>query len=280
MGENPAASDWANARGEKWSAQLQAMEGTLQPVDAPLVEALALSGPTRIAEIGSGGGGTAIEILRRAPEGSVVHGYDISPKLVETARARAHGAGALRFEVADMGTASPEQPYDRLVSRFGIMFFDDPQAAFSNLLRWLVPGGRFAFAAWALPTENPWLVSTREVVTQIVEVPKPDPDAPGPFRYGEAAKLLGLLDRAGFRELQVRDFRGKLALGGGLAPAEAARFALTALGGFDELLAKAGEPARAEAQRRLTRLYEQRYLEGGVVRIDACVHLFTGSREA
>ncbi len=278
MSENPEALDWARARGEKWNAQLQSMEGTLQPVDPPLVEALALFAPMRIAEIGSGGGGTALEILRRAPAGSVVHGYDISPRLVETARGRVRDPRVLRFEVADMGKAVPEQPYDRLVSRFGIMFFDDPPAAFTNLLRWLLPGGRFAFAAWALPVDNPWFVSVREVVAQIVEVPKPDPDAPGPFRYSEAIKLLELLEQAGFAELQVHEFRGKLPLGGGLAPAEAARFALTAMGAFDELLTQAGEDARAEAHRRLSALYEQRYLERGVVRMDARVHLFTGAR--
>jgi len=279
MGENLAAQDWASARGEKWSAQLQAMEATLRPVDAPLIEALALVGPARIAEVGSGGGGTALELLRHAPAGSVVHGYDVSPKLVETAQARVHDGSTLRFALADMAKAAPERPYDRLVSRFGIMFFDGPQAAFTNLRRWLVPGGRFAFAAWALPADNPWMSTVREVVAQVIEVPKPDPDAPGPFRYGDAAKLLGLLERAGFAGLQVRDWHGKLALGGGLPPAEAARFALAAMGGFDELLSKSGDRARAEAQRLLSDLYEQRYTEGGVVRLGASVHLFTGARE-
>jgi SAM-dependent methyltransferase len=91
MNENLAASDWSPrvaARGEKWRAQLSGMEAMLTPVDAVLVRALHLDAPYRIADIGCGGGGTALEILRRAPAGSVVHGFDISRTLIELARDR------------------------------------------------------------------------------------------------------------------------------------------------------------------------------------------------
>jgi trans-aconitate methyltransferase len=157
MKENSAASDWATARGEKWRTQLVGMEATLTPVDEPLIRALHLDVPCRIADIGCGGGGTTLEILRRAPVGSVVHGFDISPALIELALARKPSdERAIAFETADMATATaPEKPYDRLVSRFGIMFFDDPTAAFGNLVRWLAPVGRFAFAAWGPLAANP-----------------------------------------------------------------------------------------------------------------------------
>ncbi len=143
----------------------------LAPVDEPLIHALNLDAPCRIADIGCGAGGTTLEILRRALTGSAVHGFDLSPGLIESARRRKRSA----FEVADMATA-PEKPYDRLVSRFGIMFFDDPHGAFANLVRWLAPGGRFAFAAWGSPAENPWMTSVRQVVVEIIDLPPPDPE--------------------------------------------------------------------------------------------------------
>src|SRR5688572_962139 len=97
-----AASDWAAARGEKWRDQLSGMEAMLAPVDEPLIRALELDAPYRIAELGCGGGGTARALLRQAPAGSVVHGYDISPALVEAARERARpDAGDITFKVAD-----------------------------------------------------------------------------------------------------------------------------------------------------------------------------------
>jgi SAM-dependent methyltransferase len=146
MNENPAASDWAAARGEKWRAQIAGMEAMIEPVNGPLIGALHLDARCRIADVGCGGGQTTLEILRHAPTGSVVHGYDISAALIELARARISSEKrAIAFKVADMATATaPQEPYDRLASRFAVMFFADPSTAFANLFRWLAPGGRFA----------------------------------------------------------------------------------------------------------------------------------------
>jgi len=241
MNESLAATDWTAARGEKWRAQLAGMEAMLAPVDEPLIRALNIDAPCKIADIGCGGG-TTLAILCRAPAGSVVHGFDLSAALIDLARGRKQSdERAIAFEIADMATAlAPEEPYDRLVSRFGIMFFDDPPAAFANLVRWLAPGGRFAFAVWGRLAENPWMTSVRQVVAEIIDLPPSDPEAPGPFRYAEADKLLIQLDRAGYGELDVSDWRGLLPIGGGLPAAEAANFALASFSSFGELLAEAG----------------------------------------
>ena len=274
-----ADSDWAATRGEKWRAQLPGMEAMLTPVDEPLMRALQLDAPLRIAEVGCGGGGTALVILRRAPAGTVVHGFDISPALIEVARRRTGPEErSITFETADMTTrTAPGALYDRLVSRFGVMFFDDPAAAFKNLARWLVPGGRFAFAVWGRPTDNPWMKSVRDEVAEVVDVPRVDPEAPGAFRYGEADTLLTLLGASGFGDLDVHDWHGALPIGGGLAAAEAASFALASFASFGELLAKAGDEALREARKRLTARFS-RHEEAGIVRLDACVHIVTGAR--
>jgi len=142
--------DWAAARSDKWRRHLAELEVMLAPIDEPLITALALNAQVRIADVGCGSGATTMEVLRRAPAGSVAHGLDLSPALIEVARGRhrAHNS-SIAFEVADMEMMGPPQPaYDRLLSRLGVMFFNDPSAAFANLRRWLVPGGRFAFAVW------------------------------------------------------------------------------------------------------------------------------------
>jgi len=171
----------------------------------------------------------------------------------------------------------PEKPYRRLVSRFGIMFFEEPGAAFVNIARWLEPGGRFAFAVWGPRSENPWLTSVSEVVAQIVEIPKPDPQAPGPFRYAEGDTLLDLLGAAGFVELEVHAWRGALAIGGGLPPAAAAEFALASFSSFSELLAQSGDAAFDQARRALRARFSD-HQAGGVVELDACVRIFSGAR--
>src|SRR5262245_27450752 len=120
MTENPAASDWAGTRGEKWRGQVDRMEATLAPIDEPLIAALHLDRPYTIADLGCGGGGTTVEIRRRAPAGSIVHGYDISPVLIELARSRIRSNDdRISFAIANVAIApAPSRPYDRLVSRF------------------------------------------------------------------------------------------------------------------------------------------------------------------
>jgi SAM-dependent methyltransferase len=273
------AYDWANTRGEHWRAEITRMEAMLAPVDDPLIAALMLDRPLRIAEIGSGGGGTALEISRRAPHGSFVQGLDISPALVEAARARLpHLTRKVAFDCVDAATAPPPaELYDRLVSRFGIMFFDDAPAAFANLSRWLVPGGRAVFAVWGPPSENPWISVVRDVVAGIVGLSPPEPDAPGPFRYGNVETLLTLLARAGFSDLQKREWRHPLLLGGGLPAAEAASFALASFSSFADLLAKAGADAVDRARRELTARFAG-HERGGAVRMDALVHIVLAAR--
>jgi SAM-dependent methyltransferase len=256
------------------------MEAMLAPVDEPMIRALHLDAPCRIADIGCGGGGTTLEILHRAPAGSVVHGFDISPALIEAARARIRSdERTVAFARADVATApAPEQPYDRLVSRFGVMFYDDPPAAFANLVRWLAPGGRFAFAVWGRLADNPWMASVREAQAEVIDMPPLDPEAAGPFRYAGTDKLLILLDRAGFGDLDVRDWRGALPIGGGLPAAEAAQFALASFS-VSDLLAEAGDKAREDVRQSLTARFF-RHEQDGAVRMDACVHIFTGARLA
>ena len=269
-------TDWAAARGDKWSRQLAGLEAMLAPIDEPLIRALELTAPCRIADIGCGGGAATLEVLRRAPAGSVVHGFDLSPALIEIARRRRATDPLTRFEVADMGEAAPpDGPYDRLVSRLGVMFFTDPPTAFVNLHRWLVPGGSFAFAAWGPVADNPWMMATRAAVADVIDLAPVDPAAPGPFRYADAATLLPLLERAGFVGVTVTDWRGTLPVGGGLAAADAAEFALAAFSSFAEQLTDAGGDALDTARRALTARFG-RYEQGGAVVMDARVRIISG----
>jgi SAM-dependent methyltransferase len=270
-------TDWAAARGDRWSRQLGGLEPMLAPIDEPLIEALALTAPVRIADVGCGSGATTMHVWRRAPAGSIAHGLDLSPTLIEIARQRrgAHDA-SVAFEVADMETTAPPQPaFDRLVSRLGVMFFHDPPAAFANLQRWLVPGGRFAFAVWGPVDDNAWIMATRAAVAETLDLPPIDPSAPGPFRYGDVAPLVSLLGNAGFVDVTVTDWRQALPVGGGLPAADAAQFALASFSSFAELLSDAGGDAQARANRALTARFAP-YEQEGVVVTPARVHIVTG----
>ncbi len=276
-----SAAEWASTRGEKWRVNAAVMEATLSPLDEPLIAALRLAGRTRIADIGCGAGGTSLAVQRRAPSGSVVHAYDISATLIEYARARTLEAGLpVTFELADVATAPlPAVRYERLYSRLGVMFFDDPAAAFARLRSWVVPGGRCTFVVWAPPEENPWLGTVRAAVERVVEVPGQEPDGPGPFRYAEQGALPSLLAQAGFRDIESREWRGALPVGGGLSAAAAANVALDAFSSFAELLAEAGAGKRDQVAEDLTSVF-RRHERDGVVQIDAAVHVVSASTSA
>lgn len=270
------AAAWASARGDIWRSVLDDMEAMLLPIDEPLIDALALDGPLRIADVGCGGGATSRAIARRAAAGSVVHGFDVSPGLVETARQRAAECDVeVAFSVADMSTAAPPgEPFDRLASRFGVMFFEDPSAAFRNLASWLAPGGRFAFAVWGPPADNPMSV-VRNVVASLVDLPPSDPQAPGPFRYADADAFRTLLLASGFTDVQAHPWRGSLGIGGNLGPDAAAAFALRAFSVADPL-SREDDAVREQAHQALRRRFEA-HVTDGAVRLPASVHLVTGS---
>lgn len=274
-----ATTDWAAERGDKWRAKVQWTDPMLKPVDEPLIEALALSEPLAIADIGCGSGETSIEIASQAPDGSAVHGYDVSPSLIELAKENAHSFRLdIGFSVADAAAHQPQKGgYDRLASRFGVMFFEDPQGAFENLTTWLKPGGRFAFAVWGPPVDNLWIYSVRDVVAEFVEIPKVDPDAPGPFRYAEVERFIALLSNAGFSAVASTPWKGTVPIGDQNTPAEAAEIALSTFSTFDELLGEAAEGSRAKAVELLASRFSE-YCENGQVRLPAHVSIVTGGR--
>jgi SAM-dependent methyltransferase len=279
MSNHSVISDWATSRGEKWRDNISGMEKMLNCIDAPLIEALRLDAPYRIADIACGGAGTTLEIYRQAPSASIVSGFDISPALIDSARARAQRFDCdIQFDVIDLGTAAaPQQPFQRLVSRFGIMFFDNPAVAFANLFNWLTPGGRFAFAVWGRASENPWMTNINQAVSAVVDIPLAPPEGPGAFRYGDKTTLNGLLEKAGFAEIEITDWHGKLPMGGEYAAAEAANFAITSFSAFAEWLIEAGGTAFSDAKKDLTARFAK-HEQNGVVMMDACVLIYTGKR--
>jgi SAM-dependent methyltransferase len=261
MQNNPSEYDWAGDRGTQWRDQLEGMEAMLAPIDAPFVEALALNAPCRIAELACGGGGTTRAIAAAAPAGSEVTGFDISANLVAAATVRA--GDVARFVEANVATWRPQQPFERLASRFGVMFFDDPAAAFANLRHWLAPGGKLAFAVWGPAAEVGFMAQIRSAIAAVIEVPPADPDAPSPVRYGDPAKLIALLDAAGFRDAASRAWHGELPVPGG-SPEAAADFLLVSSSMAAGPLRAAPPEVRARARDLLIESCRAHFRDGTV----------------
>ena len=280
MVANVAAAEWSGERGEAWRDSMGPLEAMLAPVNMPLIDALDLDAPYRIADIGCGGGETSIALARNAYPGSAVEGFDISPALIDAAKAKeAYGQVPIHFNVADA-----EQPlgdtalFDRLTSRFGIMFFPNQETAFSNLANWLKPGGRFAFAVWGPAPDKPWMSSIRDVLKDHIVIPTPEPGAPGPFRYADADEFVSLLQSSGFSDVESQSWKEQLSLGGGLAADAAADFALSAFS-IGQLLNQSDQLTAQAARLDLASLFSEHVTDGDV-RMDAHVHIVTGTRAA
>jgi len=146
-----------------------------------------------------------------------VLGVDISEPLIDRARALApHDTPAL-FQVADASsTEFPEGTFDILFSRFGVMFFDDPMAAFAHMRRALKPGARVAFVCWRSMTENDWVRLPMGAIKSILPaLAPPHPEAPGAFSFGDQARVECVLTAAGHTDETVAPFDASIPFGKG-----------------------------------------------------------------
>ncbi|MGO8871765.1 MAG: class I SAM-dependent methyltransferase, partial [Acidimicrobiales bacterium] len=147
---------------DRWAAAWPRRERLTGAVTPFLLDAVGARPGQRVCDVGCGGGGLTIELARAVAPGGRAVGMDLSAPLLELARRRAKEAGAdVEFVRRDVQTASPGgESFDVAVSQFGVMFFDEPLAAFGAIRASLVPGGRLVFACWQWVEHNPWHVGT------------------------------------------------------------------------------------------------------------------------
>lgn len=242
---------WNEQAGPRW-VRLQALLDTqLAPLGEAMMDTLALAPGERVLDVGCGCGDTTLAIARRVGATGSVTGLDVSGVMVERARQRARDAGLtnVHFEIADAQTHRFEPGgFDALFSRFGVMFFTDPVAAFTNLRAALRPGGRLGFVCWQAMQHNAWLMEPLKVAVQHLVMPAPPPpDAPGPFAFADPDRVRAIVSGAGFAAVAIDDRSSQLTLGPGADIDQVADF-LMQMGPT----AAALREADAEVQRQVT----------------------------
>jgi SAM-dependent methyltransferase len=216
---------WNSDESRHWVEHQGRYDSMLEPYVRRLLSAAEIGPAERVLDIGCGTGTTTLAAAVGARE---VLGVDIAEPMIARARdrAREHGLQNALFEVADAQTAPFEaDSRDVVISRFGVMFFDDPVAAFANLRTALRPDGRIVFVCWQDLADNEWTLVPATAVA--AHVPLPDlgePGAPGPFAFGDAERLRTLLTQSGFGEIGIEPVADSILLGGGGTVDEAVDF--------------------------------------------------------
>jgi SAM-dependent methyltransferase len=188
---------WNNANAKRWLSLRRALTSMIEPFGEAALQALAPRPGEKALDVGCGCGETTVILAQRTGDAL---GVDVSQPFIEVARREA--VPGARYLVADAQTHRFDEPFDVVFSRFGIMFFEDPAAAFVNLRAALRPGGRFAAAVWGPFDDNTWARVPLEIVRR--HFPGPTrPSGPGPFGLSDPDRLAALLKAADFQDVSV-----------------------------------------------------------------------------
>ncbi len=221
---------WNEVMGPQWAAVDGILSAQIRPLGLRAMDRLDVRPGERLLDIGCGGGETTAELARRVGSSGKVVGMDISEPLAERARRAIAGFEHAEIRVADAQIATIEnEAFDGLFSRFGIMFFAQPEVAFANLRRALRPGGRIAFVCWRALAENLWMTIPAMAVANHLPIKAPDLNAPGPFAFADDARVRRILEMAGFVQIQHEAIHEPLSVAGG-EPLDAAVALLMRLG--------------------------------------------------
>lgn len=208
--------DWDGPNGDRWVVNQARLDRMLAPFGDALIAAASAQAGERALDIGCGAGASTFDLADQVGAGRVV-GLDISRALLSRAEGLAAERGAdVAFRLADAATTAFAPEFDLVVSRFGVMFFDQPVPAFANICTALKPGGRLVFVCWRGADQNDWTRLPMAAIRDIVPPPpKPGPDAPGPFSFGERARVQAILQQSGFADIDIRPFDHQIVFGAG-----------------------------------------------------------------
>ena len=213
MADNAEQAELWNGRlGKAWVNVEDYIDGMMAPLSTVALEAVNAKPSDRIIDIGCGGGTTSFSL---GATGAAVWGVDISTAMIDRANEKDNAAGNVAFSVGDAASQQYTADHTVVFSRFGVMFFADSVKAFANIRSALVPGGRLVFLCWQPPAANPWLSIAGAALQpfQPADAPPPDPEAPGPFRFGVPEDTRKVLSSAGFTNIAMQPVVKDLHLG-------------------------------------------------------------------
>ena len=197
---------WSGKGGDIWVERQNAMDTMLSPLGEAALNKLNLNEGENVLDIGCGCGHTTLNIAKRiSPDGQVT-GLDISKPMLKRAKESANemSISNASFNCVDVQTDDiGEEVYSAAFSRFGVMFFEDPIAAFRNINKSLITGASLSFVCWQSPALNPWQSLFIEAVKKYVDLPSPPPRSPSPFAFMESEYVSSILEESNFQNIMI-----------------------------------------------------------------------------
>jgi SAM-dependent methyltransferase len=226
-----ASQSFAEKAGEAWVRMQERTDALIDPLGRVAIERLGAVAGEGLLDVGCGCGQTLLELAERVGPSGHVLGVDISPPMLARARERIAGRPPIEVALGDAQTyAFAPGAFDAVYSRFGVMFFEDPGAAFRNLRAAARSGGRLSFVCWQALAKNPWAARPLEAVMRLLpESAMPDmlrEGRPGPFFLSDPARVRAILGAGGWKDISLEPVEMPLHLGGAATLDEAVAYSL------------------------------------------------------
>jgi SAM-dependent methyltransferase len=199
---------WNAGSGHAWVDLQALLDGVFAPFERLLVQEVSAASARRVLDVGCGAGATTVAVARALGAKGRCTGIDISEPLIAAARARVERerATSADFVCADaQAHAFAPASFDMFISRFGVMFFAEPVAAFANLRRAAKDGAVLRFVTWRSADDNPFMTTAERAASELLpDVPARVPDAPGQFGLADPRRFRRVLEESGWTEVEIR----------------------------------------------------------------------------
>ncbi|WP_269502514.1 class I SAM-dependent methyltransferase [Burkholderia sp. IMCC1007] len=263
---------WNGPSGHAWIDAQASLDAMFEPFEALLADAAAASSARRVLDVGCGTGAVTRAIARRLGAHAHCTGVDISARMIAAAQDRAARDGVRAgFVCADAQThAFARDRFDLVVSRFGVMFFDDPVRAFANLRGAARANAQLRFIAWRSAADNPFMTTAERVAAPLLpNLPARQPGAPGQFAFGDRQRIASVLSDSGWAGVEIEPLDIACAL-----PGPALDDYIARLGPVGLALQQVDDATRRRVVDTVRAAFE-RYVHGADVRFDAACWLVT-----
>ncbi|MGX7951782.1 class I SAM-dependent methyltransferase [Tsuneonella sp. HG249] len=269
-------SDWEGRTGNKWAQEWRRTDRSFAGLTERLLGRARTERISAALDVGCGAGELTLALARGNPDAQIV-GIDISVPLVEAARERGEHLANASFEVADASHWSrPGFHPDLVVSRHGVMFFDQPVGAFAHLAQLVAPRGGLLFSCFRARAENPWATEIAELLPPGT-LQHPAPGAPGPFAFADPNEVESILTAAGWSDIAFEAVDFAYIAGMGEDPAADATEFFLSIGPAAAAATELPSDERAAFIERLERWLHSRR-EGNLVGFPAAAWIVTGRR--